>query len=279
MKFYNGLEEKFNSDLIAKCKAIASSEELHICDISSLNQIPIKKKKVLIGENLKKDDLVNLIRDENIHHILQGSSDEIGQELWKIASIYSNKNMNTLYKWEKSSLNNLIIEASLSSFDDKKKILEQLNQKLPDKIESKLGPLIRLLSDELLTNALYNAPGVAIDDKQKFKYPKHATPSKYLIGIEHNKIKICCLDYFGSLNVVDLIKRMTKVISDGYSDSINQQQGRGAGLGTSILLDQSESLTVVVEPGRATFFEIQLSSHLSNKSREEKLKSINILEI
>lgn len=279
MKFYNGLEQKFTADVVAKCQAIAPKGELHVCDKASLNQVPKKKKIVLVGENLKKSDLIHLMENEGVHHIIQGSADDIGQELWKIVTIYSSKNVDILYNKEKSSLNNIYIETSLASFEDKKKIIEQLNKKLPDKMETKLGPLIRLLSDELLTNALYNAPGIVINDKQNFKYPKNNTPSKYLIGTEHNKIKICCLDYFGSLNVVELIKRMTKVISDGYSDSINQQQSRGAGLGTSILLDQAESLTVVVEPGSATFFEIQLSSHLSNKSREEKLKSISILEI
>lgn len=279
MKFYNGLEKKFTSDLIAKSISTHTIEELHICDLGSVDQVSAKNKKILVGENLKKNDLLHLMKEKKIHHIIQGSAEEMSQELLKIASIYSIKRVEELYELEKSKLNDIFIEAFLSSFEDKKEILDHLNQKLPSKIESKLGSLIRLLSDELLTNALYNAPNVVINDKQKYKYPAQATPSQYLIGVEHNKIKICCLDYFGSLNVVDLIKRMTKVINDGYSDSINPQQSRGAGLGTSILFDQSESLTIVVRRGHATFFELQLSSHLSNKSREEKLKSINILEI
>lgn len=283
MQFFDNVKDKFKPDIENKIAEKNCEKNIDVFGmkkfLSNENYIPNNNVQVLIADSLNKHQLLNSITKKNVNHILQGDSEILESEVLKICDLYSTLNIQEFDSLQKIKLDSIILNMSFSSFNEKKIIITHLLNCLPASVETRLGPIVRQVADELLTNALYNAPGFEITNKEGFKYDSSQAPSQLQIGLQKNKLKITCTDFFGSLKLKKMIERMLNVISSGYSESMNLAQHSGAGLGSSILLDRAEVLTIIVEPNKCTYFEVEMSTHLSNKAREEKLKCIHFIEL
>lgn len=283
MQFFDNVKDKFKSDIEKKIAEKKCKKNIDLFGmnkfLSSENNIQTNNVQVLIADSLNKQQLLSSIAKKNIDHILQGDSEALESEVLKICDLYSNPSIHEFDSLQKLKLDSIILKMDFSSFNEKKIISDHLLNCLPSSIEARIGSIVRQVADELLTNALYNAPGVEITNKESFKYNQLQPPSQLQIGLQKNKLKITCIDYFGTLKLKKMIERMLNVISSGYSESMNLGQHSGAGLGSSILLDRAEVLTIIVEPNKCTYFEVEISTHLSNKVREEKLKCIHFIEL
>lgn len=279
MHFHKDIQKRFSPNISEKLKQKNINYNLDVYSYLDLENQKTIAPKVVVGDTLKKLELLQLIKSSNFEHIIQGEKEALDAALVHIGEIYESKDLFDFYKKQIKNCEQNILEFSFSSFLQKKELLTLFSNKLPASVETRLGPLLRLVSDELVTNALYNAPLVKIQNKEKFEYNKGQKPSLFFAGLSENRIKLCCLDFFGNLNLQDLIARMIDVLLKGYSEAMSMERTRGAGLGSSIILDEAESLTVLVQPKVATYFEVQIPIHLGNKAREHLNKSIHFLEI
>jgi hypothetical protein len=127
------------------------------------------------------------------------------------------------------------------------------------------------IADELYLNAIFNGP------QDKSKRPKFAKlqrnqavdlePNVFaelFVAHDSHTLIIGCEDPFGSLVPLQVIKRLRECYVQGASEVLNLESG-GAGIGCYLMLEQSSSYFLLVNPGKKTVVMTSLPLGLSSK--------------
>lgn len=176
----------------------------------------------------------------------------------------------------------LLLNRQFSSSDEKNVLLEDM-QKAVSGISrsSTFVDEVIAVTDEFVTNALYNAPYVnpitfvnqrinRLTTKVKLDHGKQARlfaaedGKRLLIGVE---------DPFGSLDVKSYLNRIHKCYSS-VKDSINFGEG-GAGIGSYIIFNTGSSLYYGVKPGEKTLLACVMPMKISRRQREDLPKHLH----
>src|SRR5207245_5075848 len=112
-------------------------------------------------------------------------------------------------------------------------------------------------TDELVTNAVYNAP---TDDKGRPKFSHYSRSIEVNLasheevglqfGFDGRRLGISARDPFGSLTPNRVLDYLTKCFARG-EDQMDQKEG-GAGLGLYFVFNAVHNFIVNIDPGRAT---------------------------
>lgn len=128
-------------------------------------------------------------------------------------------------------------------------------------ISAGLAPrLVRQLTsaaDEMLTNALYNAP-IEADGTHRFRHLPRTRPVKLppneaieiQVCSDEERVGICVADPFGSLSCPRVVEYLAKCLRRG-ADQVDDKPG-GAGLGLYYVFDAVSHLVVNLAPERRT---------------------------
>lgn len=162
----------------------------------------------------------------------------------------------------------------------------------------------QLIADELVTNAVINAP---LHDKvdRKNKIAKFALrrqkrddldigvsgilgedgltinvlpPARLILANDDSRVLMGCIDYYGSLDTQQLMARLRHCFKTGAGKAINFGSG-GAGIGTFLIFDLSVSFYIVVIPEHRTFVGCVLPLIKSLKKKDGMPKNIHLLAI
>lgn len=150
----------------------------------------------------------------------------------------------------------LFIEGSSSQ--DKEKIIATIREFLNG--YSRLKPIEDLciqITDELYTNAIYNAPidrentpsFVQIDRTSRVDL-KPGKKIEIFLAYEDDLLVVGCIDPFGTLKRDFLLKYLSKTYAVSQANP-NLESG-GAGLGLKMIIDNSASIYIYGEPGKKT---------------------------
>ena len=137
----------------------------------------------------------------------------------------------------------------------------------------------RLVSDELISNAIYNAPFVTenlIMDRRKKIELDPLRSAQFLIGADSERLVIVCEDQFGSLDIKAFLTRIKSCYESGVAKMINQGEG-GAGIGSHMIFDTCVSLYCGVEKDRRTTFACVFPLNSNYRKREEGSKNIHVV--
>jgi hypothetical protein len=146
----------------------------------------------------------------------------------------------------------------VQSSDDRDAILDETTAFAEARgIQPRFSELLLTVVDEMLTNALYNAP---VDEYGRFRYastdrnvPIYLAPheaAQFKIACDGVRLGVSIADPFGSLSEPLLLEYLAKCFRRD-TDQVDQKQG-GAGLGLYYMLQSMSQLVVNISPRQCT---------------------------
>ncbi|MGE3759032.1 MAG: hypothetical protein AB7H97_14820, partial [Pseudobdellovibrionaceae bacterium] len=152
------------------------------------------------------------------------------------------------------------------------------------KVKSTLMDDLRLAADELITNAIYNAPFVDGDKVLTGPSRKHQDvnidPQKqpsFFWQADEQRIVIGCKDHYGNLRISHMLNRICLCYQDGPSQHVNYGAG-GAGIGAFLVFRSCASFYVAVQRGVYTVVCCSFPYRMSGNKREALPKNIHWFE-
>lgn len=137
------------------------------------------------------------------------------------------------------------------------------------------------VADELLMNAIYNAPvysnGVRPYARRSRTVPVELEPAEtcfFSFASDGNQLLVCVRDRFGSLTPEKIRGYLARCFAMG-NDQIEQKQG-GAGMGFYFIMENLNKLIVNISPGRGTEFIGIIDISGSYRDYIERYKSFHI---
>ncbi len=222
---------------------------------------------VLVVKKVKLTDIVTLA-DMGFEHIVQRDREDFAQQLLASALMVVRpkaflKNPVPFFlsgfaseKVINDPDRNLLMRFTKSG--EKKTLLDWLEQFLKrDKRTSTIRGLCLQAADEMITNALFNAP-IRPSGKRAFKdlarssdieLPANKAASLFACFAEQ-RVVIGCEDAFGSLEKSTLMEHLMSTFKESRAQV--SYTGGGAGLGFRYLLENSANFYVLVSPGVRT---------------------------
>ncbi|MCB9729869.1 MAG: ATP-binding protein [Deltaproteobacteria bacterium] len=124
-------------------------------------------------------------------------------------------------------------------------------------VRRRIVRLVQDVADELITNAVYDAPSdatgqrlyAALDRRQPVELDDASRPTLRM-ACEDGHVRVAVEDPFGSLALETVRYYLAKGLRAG-NDQVDDKQG-GAGLGLTRIYESVDRMTVKVEPGRRT---------------------------
>jgi hypothetical protein len=151
-------------------------------------------------------------------------------------------------------------------------------------VNARLVGMFVNVADELVTNAIYNAP-VDAAGTRRFAHVARTVPVE-LEASEAVRVTFCCdgrrlgisaLDPFGSLTSETMFSYLAKCLKKG-DDQVDVKQG-GAGLGFYQMLESVSHLVVNLDPGRRTEMIGILDVTRGMRELASQCKSFNIFTV
>ncbi|MBT4791362.1 MAG: SpoIIE family protein phosphatase [Halobacteriovoraceae bacterium] len=232
-------------------------------------------KCILFSEEENKNNMQSL-SDYPISHIIGYNSSLLEEEVKMIINS-KEKGFSVL-----KSLNSACLKTwSISSSVEIKQYEEKTLQLLPDGISNNVKEQILLTLNELLTNAVFNAPlnenGIAkyrsTDRREKIDLLKKEEIS-LKISKGNNFLVISVIDFFGGLSR----DRLTAAIQRGYTSGKSEQKQGGAGLGLFMAFQAASQVIVKNETGVKTEVHILFEFLERYKKNRERIKSFHYFE-
>lgn len=144
---------------------------------------------------------------------------------------------------------------------------------------------ISVVADELISNALYNAPYV--DETNARSGPERqpssisVDPSKkpeVIAGSDGTRLVVGVRDHYGKLNTHKLVERIRKCYENNLRDQISYMAG-GAGIGSFMIFETCAGMYVAVEKGRSTIVFCSFPIGMPASKRSSIPKNIHILTV
>ncbi len=160
------------------------------------------------------------------------------------------------------------------SSDEKSSILDELMLHLQShRRVARLTQSTLSICDELLMNALYDAPRIATE---KASTRSDSRSAQLLWGFNAQRLAFAVIDQYGTLNVDHLISRLHRVYSTGTAQAMNMGPG-GAGIGMRMVMDQCSALYLAVHQNHQTIVGGLLNAGKGRLTAASEQKSLHIL--
>lgn len=169
----------------------------------------------------------------------------------------------------------LLSEINFSSSAHKRDVMASVTSTLQDRHSQTMVEDLLAVTDELFTNAIYNAPfvdlgsganpGVSRQDQNEIKYTGDKS-SRMVLAADGTRLVIGCEDPFGSLNLPRYLHRIKETYVRGPAATMTFGPG-GAGLGSYIIFNAGASLYFGVWPGIATVIYCVIPLGMSYRKR------------
>lgn len=176
-----------------------------------------------------------------------------------------------------------LLEVQFSEAREKHNILDQLNGTLDDlSVSTSLRADIVTVADELLTNAIFNAPFVDKSNKESGAPRENpdvgmedGKTGEFFCGADDERIVIGCRDPYGRLNVIKLLEKVRRCYETSVAENMNMTGRGGAGIGSYMIFNSSTSYFVVVDEDRITLVCSVLPLKGSSRARQEAPKNLH----
>lgn len=164
---------------------------------------------------------------------------------------------------------------------EKEQVLDAIDSALM-KLDSPQSLLydVKLVADELFTNALYNAPKALNADQAERGSPVSLPPGKtgrLVMAQDDGRLVLACEDEFGSLDIDRYISVLFKCYEVGIRAAINLGPG-GAGIGCFMIFESCMSMILGVKPGHKTVVACVFALGKGARARQELSKSFHYIQ-
>lgn len=260
-------------------------------DLDRLTEMP----SIVVADHLANSEVIALAQKLDISHVVQKSSLNFAKEIdfsrrllanpqnyfnFPLTMIFSNKNPCMAIENQIASAN--IFLGSPTQKDEALLIIEELAIQIV-KSKSTIDDL-KLIGDELITNAIYNAPYISKTgenlnierNSEKVEIDPMKQP-RLFFAHDAEMVAIGVQDFYGSLDVNRILGRIAGCYSNGIGNQILYGPG-GAGIGSFMMYEASTSFIVGVNKGISTCICCNLPVQLSTRSRSVLPKNIHIVK-
>jgi hypothetical protein len=182
---------------------------------------------------------------------------------------------------------NLKFTYKICNRGDKQVVLELLREKLTElNVSGTLAVEVCLVADEIVSNAIFNAPFVPLDN-HKSGIDRNGTLLKdniselasFELHVNDTAIMISCVDGFGRLSIDAFLKRVRDCYNIGVSNKMNMVGNGGAGIGSHMIYHHSMGLYLAVSKEKASCVAATFPKNMSSRKREALAKSLHIIEV
>ena len=221
-----------------------------------------------MGESIPPEDIIPLMQKYNLEHFVQVDRDDFIYDLFagsimlqKPTAFIKNPLPFFINHFKPDPEKNPVrsSEFTFNQSPDKAHVLAQLadflqgHRKTSNFIES-----VHMIADEMIMNALYNAPVdnegkpmyMDVDRAETVELPDSKT-AKIFVTHDEKRLLIGCEDPFGTVNRFKIMNQFAKVYRKATLPSPNEGTG-GAGLGCKMMIDHSCDYYMVVQKGVKT---------------------------
>jgi hypothetical protein len=249
------------------------------------NQSKADPSCIGVGENIDPSQLLDLAIDQEYHHICQKNGHAFESELlsarcmiesaesyrqFPISTVLNPNNRNN--NGERSSI---MLDTQFDCSSQKLNVLAEITKI----IESKAIPQtviddVVAASDELFTNAIFNAPFVDLSSHTNPGISRQELEVKLadgkfariFVALSEDRLLIGCEDPYGSLHIPLYMKKIRATYLRGPAATMNFGPG-GAGIGSYIIFNAGASLYFGVWPGQMTLLCCVVPLGRSNRDR------------
>lgn len=257
---------------------------------------PIKNEKIVaVCDQREPQQLLDLVLDHGATQIVQQSNLAIKNEINASALMLNDPDhfikfpvssiLDPLDAGAKKEKSLMVLDSGFSRANEKSALLDNIKNEL-DKMTKSMSFVSELLAvaDELITNAIFNAPFVDADNggsgasrNDQLVQMDKGLNGKVFLGRDNERLVIGCQDPYGSLNLTRLFSRVRDCYKTGLADNINMGSG-GAGIGSFIVYNTSCSYYAAVKTGAATLICCTIPLMLSARKRAVIPKNLHYFQ-
>jgi hypothetical protein len=253
-----------------------------------------KKTCVAEVDALEPAQVLSLVIDKGVEHVVQSGHpfhikevfttqalENSGEVFFNnpLAAIFSPKNL-------AADLSGFILyHKQFSLAIHKKEIIAKIEEILAASIKStSLRADIITIADEMVTNAVFNAPFVDLENTSsgasREDQSVQMTDNKngqMCIAQDDERVLVLCQDDYGTLNPDKMLKRIRRIYETNVADNINMSGQGGAGIGTYMMFNTCISFFVGVQKGQRTIVGCILPKKGSVRERSQMLKNLHFI--
>ncbi len=223
---------------------------------------------ILVEDNLKPQQIIQMCLDRNIKHIIQNSKIPLIDKINSIDEIIAHPLKFMTFNQKFYPDNDTQICFGFNSKDDRSELVNRVLNFFEIDPKNHNTEHIPKSVEELIMNAQVHAPKIG-----DFKSPHNMS---FLAEKKGANIALSVFDDYGSMNINKFLNKILNTYTIGTADSINYGAG-GAGLGSSIIFQSAEALYIAVLPKRITRVTIITPIKVRAKDREIEQKTIHII--
>jgi hypothetical protein len=238
-------------------------------------------KIVVLGESLDEQGTVDLLRQPALDHLIADSPDPDDSELVITTVKLVRKDIFGLEKYLAWGV--LVHEREVAGYEEKREaLLEVADYAKEAGARRQTVARIESVADELLMNALYDAPAVRFGVRPRIGERSRAGLGP--MGHERALVRYACdgryfalsvRDNYGELTKDAILDNLARARAERGTPRLAAEEGQGAGLGLYFILSSVTRFIANIDPGRTT--EVVCLFDLKATGREaEGCKSLHI---
>jgi len=269
---------------INNTKDITLSESVELIDLKNVTTGGIYDKKIAICRDTPPEKNLAKTLETNIKHIVQINALEFKKEVATSDLMIVDPNkffenpsaaildpVNFAKNCQKIEP---IFNYKFTNLSEKGKIINRIETVLLKFCKSKSFIYdVQLVSDELITNAIFHATEDIDTRKDYMTVPNQG---EIFIAKDKNRIVVGCKDTHGKLNPKKLFTRLHLCYTSEIAEKINMGKG-GAGIGSFLIYNVSSSYYVAVCENVQTIVCSLIPLQMGNRKRQKLPKNLHYI--
>jgi hypothetical protein len=265
-------------------------------DLSGAPASKVDGQCIAVGDNLPPQTLLGYATDYEIMHICQKQGFNFDREIASSTELVASPEAfkefpiaSVLTPEDLSQVSERALTCVDERFDGshaKRDLIEKVTKALQAKgLSQTMIDDVLSVTDEMFTNAVFNAPFVDPVTQANPGVDRHATQVKFdagkqariFLAHDESRLLVGCEDPFGSLNLLRYLKKIKDTYERGPGATMNFGSG-GAGLGSYIIFNAGSSLYFGVWPGCATMLCCVIPMGMSYRKRIQLPKHLHWIQ-
>lgn len=253
------------------------------CDMAKLKAtLGDQARIVILGESLQEDDVLRLLHENSLNHVITEGKEPDEDEL-VVTSVKLFKG--DIFGLEKYLAWGVTVhEIEIADYDEKRQAIQQATDFAREAGgRRQVVARIETVADELLMNALYDAPAVRYGVRPRIG--ARARGGLGPLGAERAKLRYACdgrhfalsvQDNYGELKKDVLLDHVSRARAERGNPKAATEAGGGAGLGLYFVLASVTRFIANIEKGVRTEVVCMFDMKATGREQEGYARSLHI---
>lgn len=240
-------------------------------------------KLIIMGESIEDEEVVSLLRDNPMDHVIADAQQMDEGELVVTSSKLLSGDIFGLEKYLSWGVK--VHEQSIHTYEQKRLALLTVSQHAKQ-VGARRAVIAKIesVTDELLMNALYDAPAVRSGASRADRVAKSADatiPSEEAAALRYacdgRYFAVSVQDNYGELHKEAILDHLTRARAErGRPKAMDNDSGGGAGLGLYFILSSVTRFVANIEPGERTEVVCLFDLRQTGREAESYARSLHI---